>query len=67
MDRSRYFAGKLTPGTPKFMRCVKKYGPLPEKAVETPVEKVVEVVEEVEKPKKANKIVKRTTKKKTEE
>lgn len=81
MDRIRYFAGKLKPGTPKFRRCVRLYGPLPEKKVETPVEKVVEVVEEaekpveevieaveeVEKPKKAAKKVKRTTKKKTEE
>ena len=81
MDRRKYFAGIIKPGTPKFLRCVKKYGPLPEKSVETPVEKVVEVVEEaekpveevieaieeVEKPKKAKKKAKRTTKKKTEE
>jgi hypothetical protein len=81
MDKRRYFAGKLKPGTRKFERCVRKYGPLTEKAVETPVEEVVEVVEEAEKPveevieaveevetpKKAKKKAKRTTKKKTEE
>jgi hypothetical protein len=67
MDRKRYFAGRIKPGTPKFLRCVKKYGPLPEKSVETPVEKVIEAVEEVEKPKKAAKKVKKATKKKTEE
>lgn len=77
MDKRRYFAGKLKPGTRRFERCVRKYGPLTEKAVETPVEKVVEVVEEaieaveeveeVETPKKAKKKAKRTTKKKTEE
>ena len=35
MDKRRYFAGKLKPGTRKFERCVRKYGPLTEKVVET--------------------------------
>ncbi len=67
MDKKRYFAGKLKPGTLKFRRSAKKYGPLPEKVVEAPVEEAIKAVEEVEKPKKAKKKVKRTTKKKTEE
>ena len=74
MDRKRYFAGKIKQGTPKFKRCVRLYGPLPEKTVETPVEEVVEAVEvvieaveEVEKPKKAKKTIRKTVKKKTEE
>lgn len=67
MDRAKYFAGLVKPGSPKFKRCVRLYGPLPEKEVEKAVEEVTEPIEEVVEKKKPRKKAKKTTKSKTEE
>ena len=71
MLKRRYLAGKIAPGSPRFARLEKKYGPLAAKApvaeVVEPVSEVVEeevVEKEVVKPKKRTKKV---AKKKSED